>query len=165
MSQHSLRISIRRFPGTEDLPLPSYQTAGSAGMDLYAAVTEPRILAPGERTAIPTGIAVAVPMGYEAQIRARSGLARKQGIALVNAPGTVDSDYRGEISVLIINLGQEPVTIQRGERIAQVVICPVLRVEWEEVSELDDTERGAGGFGHTGIGSGIVSNPVNSCKP
>lgn len=126
-------------------------------MDLYAAVTEPVTLAPSERGAIPTGIAVAVPMGYEAQVRARSGLARKQGIALVNAPGTVDSDYRGEICVLIINLGKEPVTIQRGDRIAQVVICPVLRVEWEEVAELDETERGAGGFGHTGTSSAVVN--------
>jgi dUTP pyrophosphatase len=157
MSQSNLRISIRRFPGTEDLPLPSYQTAGSAGMDLYAAVTEPVTLAPGERTAIPTGVAVAVPMGYEAQVRARSGLARKQGVALVNAPGTVDSDYRGEVCVLIINLGQETVTIQRGERIAQMVICPVLRVEWEEVTELDETDRGAGGFGHTGTGKTLGS--------
>jgi dUTP pyrophosphatase len=145
-----LRVAIRRLPGTEDLPLPFYQTEGAAGMDVYAALLAPVTLAPGERTAIPTGIAIAVPYGYEAQIRPRSGLARNQGIALVNAPGTIDADYRGEIQVLLINLGQEPFSIKRGDRIAQMVIAPVLRVVWEETETLDDTERGAGGFGHTG---------------
>jgi dUTP pyrophosphatase len=145
-----LRVAIRRLPGTEDLPLPLYQTEGAAGMDVYAALLAPVTLAPGERTAISTGIAIAVPHGYEAQIRPRSGWARNQGIALVNAPGTIDADYRGEIQVLLINLGQEPFSIKRGDRIAQMVIAPVLRVVWEETETLDDTERGAGGFGHTG---------------
>jgi dUTP pyrophosphatase len=145
-----LRAALKRFPGTEDLPLPSYQTADAAGMDLYAALLAPVTLAPGERAAIPTGIALAVPPGYEAQVRPRSGWARNHGIALVNAPGTIDADYRGEVQVLLINLGQEPFTIRRGDRIAQMVIAPVMRVAWEEVAELDDTARGAGGFGHTG---------------
>ena len=145
-----LRAFLKRFPGTEDLPLPSYQTADAAGMDLYAALLAPVTLTPGERAAIPTGIALAVPPGYEAQVRPRSGWARNHGIALVNAPGTIDADYRGEVQVLLINLGQEPFTIRRGDRIAQMVIAPIMRVVWEEVAELDDTARGAGGFGHTG---------------
>jgi dUTP pyrophosphatase len=145
-----LHAAIQRLPDTDDLPLPTYQTADAAGMDVYAALPEPVTLAPGERTAIPTGIAIAVPPGYEAQIRPRSGWARNHGIALVNAPGTIDADYRGEIQVLLINLGQEPFTIRRGDRIAQMVVAPVMRVVWEEVSALDETARGAGGFGHTG---------------
>jgi dUTP pyrophosphatase len=119
-------------------------------MDLYAAIDTPLTLSPGERAAVPTGIAVAVPPGFEAQIRARSGLARRQGIALVNAPGTIDSDYRGEVQILMINLGNAAYTIQRGDRIAQMVIAPVIQVAWNEVASLEETERGTGGFGHTG---------------
>jgi dUTP pyrophosphatase len=145
-----LHVAVRRFPETDDLPLPSYRTAGAAGMDLYAAVGEPLTLAPGERAAVPTGIAIALPPGYEAQVRPRSGLARDHGIALVNAPGTVDADYRGQILVLVINLGQQPFTVNRGERIAQMVVVPVTRITWDEVRSLDETERGEGGFGHTG---------------
>jgi dUTP pyrophosphatase len=146
----SVSIDLLRTDGTDDLPLPTYETDQAAGMDLRAAVIEPLILLPGERAAVPTGIAIGLPEGYEAQVRPRSGLARKAGVTLVNAPGTIDADYRGEIQVLLINLGQEPVTITRGDRIAQMVIAPVVRAAWREVARLDDTARGAGGFGHTG---------------
>lgn len=145
-----LRVQITQEPDATDLPLPSYQTDGSAGVDLYAAVQEPLTLQPGERALVPTGIRIALPPGYEAQVRPRSGLAIRHGIGMVNAPGTIDSDYRGEICVILINLGQEPFTIRRGERIAQMVIAPVARVEWELVPELPPTPRGDGGFGHTG---------------
>ena len=144
-------VRITRLPHAADLPLPSYETAGAAGMDLRAAVEAPLTLAPGERAAVPTGIAIALPEGYEAQVRARSGLARRHGIAMVNAPGTVDSDYRGELQVLLINLGAEPFTVARGDRVAQMVVAPVARVAWEEVADLDATSRGAGGFGSTGV--------------
>jgi dUTP pyrophosphatase len=144
-------VSLRRLPGNEDLALPAYETEHAAGMDLRAALTEPRTLAPGQRDAIPTGLAIALPPGYEAQIRPRSGLARKSGISMVNAPGTIDADYRGELMVLLINLGQEPFTVNRGDRIAQLVVAPVARVAWQEVDDLDQTERGVGGFGHTGV--------------
>ncbi|GAB4451893.1 MAG: dUTP diphosphatase [Armatimonadaceae bacterium] len=147
---NTLAVAIRQLPGTEDLPLPAYQTPDSAGMDLYAAVAEPVTLKPGERQAVPTGIAMAIPPGYEGQVRARSGNARRHGIALVNAPGTIDADYRGEIQVLLINLGQEAFTIGRGDRIAQLVVAPVMRVTWNPTETLEDTERGSGGFGHTG---------------
>ncbi len=130
--------------------LPSYATAGSAGLDLRAALDEPRTVAPGERVSIPTGLAFAIPAGHEGQIRARSGLARKHGIALVNAPGTIDSDYRGEVEVLLINLGDEPWTVAPGERIAQLVIARFERLEPTE-AELDETTRGSGGFGSTGV--------------
>jgi dUTP pyrophosphatase len=143
-------VELQRIPGTEDLPLPSYKTENAAGMDLYAAVTEPLTLEPGGRAAVPTGIAVAVPPGYEAQVRARSGSALHYGIGLTNGVGTIDADYRGQIYVLIINHGETAFTIGRGDRIAQLVIAPVLRVAWKVVPELDATERGAGGFGHTG---------------
>ena len=147
-----LSVSITRLPHLGDLPLPSYQTEGAAGMDLTAAVgeAEPVTLLPGERAAIPTGIAIALPEGFEAQVRPRSGLARKHGIGLVNSPGTVDCDYRGEVIVLLVNLGQEPFVVRRGERIAQLVVAPVVRVAWEETGTLDVTARGGGGFGHTG---------------
>ena len=145
-----LRVLITQEPDATDLPLPSYQTDGSAGVDLYAAVREPVTLQPGERALIPTGIRIALPPGYEAQVRPRSGLAVRHGIGMVNAPGTIDSDYRGEVQVILVNLGQEPFTIRRGERIAQMVVAPVVRVEWERVDELPPTSRGDGGFGHTG---------------
>jgi dUTP pyrophosphatase len=146
----TLRVAITQEPHAADLPLPSYQTDGSAGVDLYAAVKDPITLQPGERALIPTGIRIALPPGYEAQVRPRSGLAIRHGISMVNAPGTIDSDYRGEVQVILINLGQEPFTIRRGERIAQMVIAPVMRVEWEVVEKLPPTARGDGGFGHTG---------------
>ena len=144
-------VSLRRLPGNDDLPLPAYETDQAAGMDLRAALIEPQTLAPGERQAVPTAIAIALPVGYEAQVRPRSGLARKAGISMVNSPGTIDADYRGEIMVLLINLGQEPFTVNRGDRIAQLVVAPVARVVWQEVESLEQTERGVGGFGHTGV--------------
>ncbi len=143
-------VPVVREPGCEDLPLPGYATAGSAGMDLYAAVPEPVTLAPGERRLIPTGIRLALPEGYEAQIRPRSGLAARHGVGMVNSPGTVDSDYRGPIQVILINLGREPVTIRRGDRIAQMVVAPVARVVWQPAETLPGSARGEGGFGHTG---------------
>ena len=146
------RLPIRRLPGAADLPLPRYATDGSAGLDLPAAVETSVVLAPGERLRIPTGFAIAVPAGYEAQIRPRSGLAARHGITIPNAPGTIDSDYRGEIQVLLWNGGSEAVTVDRGDRIAQLVVAPVVRAELVEVEELDETDRGAGGFGHTGKG-------------
>lgn len=147
------RVAVRvtRLPHGVDLPLPAYQTAEAAGLDLMAAIPEPVDLAPGQRRLIPTGLAIALPGGFEAQIRPRSGLALKHGLSIVNAPGTIDADYRGEVSVLLINLGGEPVRIEPGSRIAQMVVAPVSRLTWEEVGELDDTARGAGGYGSTGI--------------
>ena len=145
-----IHIGITRESDALDLPLPSYATDGAAGMDLYAAVREAVTLQPGERLAISTGIRIALPPGYEAQVRPRSGLALRDGIGMVNSPGTIDSDYRGVIKAILINHGQVPVTISRGERIAQMVVAPVVRVEWKEEIELPDTPRGEGGFGHTG---------------
>ncbi len=144
-----LKISIKRA-GSLDLPLPSYQTEHSAGMDLMAAVGEDVVIPPGKWGLIPTGIAIELPHGYEAQIRPRSGLAAKYGISLVNTPGTIDSDYRGEIKVILINFGSEPYTVRRGDRIAQMVINEVVRAELVHVEELGCTKRGDGGFGHTG---------------
>ncbi len=143
-------IKVKRLPGTEDLPWPSYQTSGAVGMDLLAAVTAPVTLAPGERCLVPTGIALALPPGYEAQIRPRSGLALGHGVTLLNAPGTVDWDYRGEIKLILVNLGTESFVFGRGRRVAQMVIQRVVRAELVQVDELDDTRRQAGGFGHTG---------------
>jgi dUTP pyrophosphatase len=149
MSQN-VTVSITRLPHGKDLPLPAYATEHSAGLDLQAAIAENITLAPGERKLVPTGLSIALPDGYEAQIRPRSGLALKHGISLVNTPGTIDADYRGEIGILIINHGQEPFTIERGMRIAQMVIAPYTRAQFSEVVELSTTERGAGGFGSTG---------------
>ncbi|MCX8071862.1 MAG: dUTP diphosphatase [Candidatus Binatia bacterium] len=147
----SLRVPIQRVRAeAEALPLPSYATAGAAGLDLYAALSSPLTLAPGARCLVPTGIAIALPLGYEGQVRPRSGWAWRTGVTLLNTPGTIDADYRGEIQVILVNLGQEAVTIQPGDRIAQLVVAPVSRVEWEEVATLEPTTRGAGGFGHTG---------------
>ncbi len=148
----TIEVAIRRLGHAEGLPLPSYETEGAAGMDLRAAVPEgePITLAPGGRAMVPTGLSIALPLGYEAQIRPRSGLAAKHGITCLNSPGTVDSDYRGEVKAILINLGAEPFVIQRGERIAQMVIAPVTRAQWRETDGLDDTARGAGGFGSTG---------------
>lgn len=147
-------IALQRLPHGADLPLPAYETAGAAGLDLRAAIGEPLLLAPGERTLVPTGLAMQLPDGFEGQVRPRSGLAVKHGVTVLNAPGTVDSDYRGEIKVPLINLGQEPFAIARGDRIAQLVIAPVTHAVLTEVASLDQTERGAGGFGSTGVGGG-----------
>jgi dUTP pyrophosphatase len=143
-------VRITREPGTEDLPLPAYETEHAAGMDLRASVSEPLTLQPGERHLVPTGLRIALPDGYEAQVRPRSGLAIKHGISLLNSPGTIDADYRGEIRIIMANLGRDPFTVQRGDRIAQLIVAPVTRVSWQPVSELDATVRGDGGFGHTG---------------
>ncbi len=142
-------IQLKRLPGNEDISLPRQMSEWAAGFDLHAAVSEPVVLAPGERALIPSGFAMAMPRELEAQIRPRSGLAYKHGITCLNSPGTIDADYRGEVKVLLINLGQEAFTIERGERIAQMVFQRVPQVSLEEVEELSDTSRGEGGFGHT----------------
>jgi dUTP pyrophosphatase len=146
-------LNCQTLPHFEGLPLPRYETAGAAGLDLSAALPadQPLVLQPMQRALIPTGLKMAIPAGFEGQVRARSGLALKQGLALVNAPGTIDSDYRGEIGVLVINLGQDPITITRGMRIAQLVICPVMQCRIETVPSLEDSARGQGGFGSTGL--------------
>jgi len=144
-----IRVSVRRLPGTEDLPLPGYMTEQAAGMDLSAAVAEETAILPGERKLIPTGVVVAVPEGYEAEIRPRSGLALKHGVTLANAPGTIDADYRGEIGVLLINHGSLPFIVRRGDRVAQIVLHRVCRVTWADGEALPETERDDGGFGHT----------------
>ncbi len=141
---------IRCREGFEDLDLPRYETVGSAGMDLRAAVSEPLVIPPSGRALVPTGLAIALPDGAEAQVRPRSGLAVKHGVTVLNAPGTVDSDYRGEIRVALVNLGAEPFAIERGERIAQLVVAAVAKARWVVRERLDETDRGAGGFGHTG---------------
>ena len=146
----TVSVQITREPGCDDLPLPAYETEHAAGMDMRAAVTEPLTLQPGERTLVPTGLRIALPEGYEAQIRPRSGLAIKHGISLLNTPGTIDADYRGEIRIIIANLGQQPFVINRGDRIAQMIVAPVTKVAWEVTDTLSETTRGAGGFGHTG---------------
>jgi len=143
-------VRISRDADCADLPLPAYQTRHAAGMDLRAAVCEPLTLESGERALVPTGLRIALPPGYEAQVRPRSGLALKHGLTLPNSPGTIDADYRGEIRVILQNLGQDPYTIRRGDRIAQMVIAPVATAQWRLVDSLDDTPRGEGGFGHTG---------------
>ena len=147
-----MRLALQRLAHAEGLPLPSYQTRYSAGLDLCAAIPEepPLRLLPGERLSVPTGLVIAVPEGYEGQVRARSGRALREGLAVLNAPGTIDSDFRGEVRVLLINLGPDPIEIARGERIAQMVIAPVCRVTVEEVTSLEATDRGPGGFGSTG---------------
>jgi len=145
-----ISIDVAIEPHGTGLPLPQYETNLAAGMDLRAALTGPVILQPGERTLVPTGLRIALPSGYEAQVRPRSGLALRHGVTLVNTPGTIDADYRGEVKVLIINHGEEPFTLQRGDRIAQLVFAPVVRATLRPVTRLDDTARGSGGFGHTG---------------
>ncbi len=159
MSQHnkererSVSIPIQQLDHGTDLPLPSYATEHSAGMDLLAAVSDEVTLAPGEYRLIPTGLAIALPEGYEAQVRPRSGLALKSGITVLNAPGTIDADYRGEVGVILINHSKQAFTITRGMRIAQMVIAPYTRAGWQATPSLDNTERGAGGFGSTGTKS------------
>jgi len=142
-------VAIQKLPGNEDLPLPRYMTEHAAGMDLFAAVRQELELFPGQRELIPTGLAIALPVGYEAQIRPRSGLACKNGVTLVNAPGTIDADYRGEIGVLMINHGDRAFVVRRGDRIAQMIVQRVCRVRWDVRTELSPTARGNGGFGHT----------------
>ena len=149
----SLTLTIKRMPHAADLPIPRYETAGAAGLDLQAAVAAdaPLTLKAGARALVPTGLMLALPKGFEAQVRPRSGLALKQGVTLVNAPGTIDSDYRGEIGVILINHGQEDVVVIRGMRIAQLVIAPVIQAFLVEADVLDESDRGAGGFGSTGV--------------
>lgn len=147
----NVEVSILIEPHGEGLPLPAYESDSAAGMDLRAAIAGPLTIPPGQRVLVPTGIRIALPVGTEAQVRPRSGLAIKHGIGLVNAPGTIDADYRGEIRVILINHGDKDFLIERGDRIAQLVIAPVLRASWKEAASLDDTERGEGGFGHTGM--------------
>jgi len=145
-------VPIARLPHGEGLPLPAYETAQAAGMDLRAAVPDdaPLTLRPGDRHPVPTGLAFALPAGFEGQVRPRSGLAARHGVTCLNSPGTVDADYRGEVKVILVNLGEEDFVVRRGERIAQLVIAPVVQAAWREVESLDDTARGAGGFGSTG---------------
>ena len=146
-----MKVAIQRLAHAQDLPLPAYATQGAAGLDLLAAIDRELVLAPGHRAGVPTGIAIALPEGFEAQVRPRSGLALRHGITVLNAPGTVDSDYRGEVTAILINLGPEPFTIERGMKVAQLVIAAHARVEWNEAASLDSTSRGAGGFGSTGL--------------
>ncbi len=144
-------VHVRRLPHAADLPLPFYATAGAAGADVVAAVREDATLHPMERLAIPTGLVLAVPAGHEVQVRPRSGLALRQGVTVANAPGTVDSDYRGELMVILVNLGREPFVVRRGDRIAQLVVAPVAKATFVERAELPPSGRGAGGFGSTGV--------------
>jgi dUTP pyrophosphatase len=146
-----IRVRVRRLPAASGLPLPAAASAGSSGCDLRAALAGEAVLRPGERLLVPTGLALEIPPGWEGQVRPRSGLALRHGIGMVNAPGTIDSDYRGEVGVLLINLGSEPFTLRRGDRIAQLVIARVESVEWEEAEALDGSGRGEGGFGSTGV--------------
>ena len=145
-----VEIAVSRLLHNTDLPLPAYETAQSAGMDLAAAIDAPVTLAPGGRATVPTGLAIALPAGYEAQVRPRSGLAAKNGVTVLNTPGTVDADYRGEVKVILINLGDDAFEIERGMRIAQMVIAPVTQASFTEVDTLPETARGTGGFGSTG---------------
>lgn len=145
------RVALRRLPHAADLPLPGYATAGAAGLDLMAAIAEQVTIAPDARALVPTGLVFQLPEGFEGQVRPRSGLALRHGVTVLNAPGTVDSDYRGEVSVVLVNHGAEPFTLRRGDRIAQLVVAPVTRVVLAEVAELDETARGEGGYGSTGI--------------
>jgi len=141
-------VEVKRLPHGEGLPLPAYATSGAAGMDVVSA--EDVVITPGARHAVATGLAVAIPQGFEIQVRPRSGLALKHGITVPNTPGTIDSDYRGELKIILINLGNEAFAVQRGDRVAQLVLAPVVQAAWDEVTELDATDRGAGGFGSTG---------------
>lgn len=145
-----IKVEVKRLPHGAGLPLPEYATADSAGLDLLAAVADDLTIQPGRRALVPTGLAIALPQGYEAQVRPRSGLALKNGITVLNSPGTVDADYRGEVGVILANLGAEPFVVTRGMRIAQMVVAPVVRLAWSETAELPASGRGAGGFGSTG---------------
>lgn len=149
-----IKVDVKRLPHGAGLPLPEYATADSAGLDLLAAVADDLTIQPGRRALVPTGLAIALPQGYEAQVRPRSGLALKNGITVLNSPGTVDADYRGEVGVILANLGAEPFVVTRGMRIAQMVVAPVVRLAWSETAELPASARGTGGFGSTGTGTG-----------
>jgi dUTP pyrophosphatase len=151
------QVSILPLPHGGDLPLPAYATAQSAGCDLLAAVIAEVVIAPLARALVPTGVAIALPEGFEAQVRPRSGLALKQGLTVLNSPGTIDADYRGELQVILINLGAEPVTITRGMRIAQLVVAPVVQAQWRVAESLDETARASGGFGSTGVQAKAVA--------
>ncbi|MCD6452187.1 MAG: dUTP diphosphatase [Acidobacteria bacterium] len=145
-----VKLMIKRSPGSEDIPLPSYATPESAGLDIRAAVKDEVVIPPGGRAYIPTGFSLAIPPGYQGEVRPRSGLAREFGVGLLNSPGTIDSDYRGELGVILVNLGEKPFTVHRGDRIAQLVIVPVAKARLSLVDELPPSKRGEGGFGHTG---------------
>lgn len=162
-----MTVKIVRTQYGKGLPLPAYQTAGSAGMDLFAAIPDQMVLGPGARALVPAGFKMAIPEGFEAQIRPRSGLALKHGVTVLNAPGTIDSDYRGEVGVILINLGSEPFTIRRGERIAQMIFALVAHAQdgLVEVKTLDETERGDGGFGSTGTSGSSEPEPAEASKP
>jgi dUTP pyrophosphatase len=153
MSAFAVEVTVQRLAHAGDLPLPAYASEGAAGLDLRAATPDGEAIEilPGARQVVPTGIAIALPAGYEAQVRPRSGLARRHGVTCLNSPGTVDRDYRGEIQVILVNLGQEPFTVSRGDRIAQLVVAPVARAAWRLEEDLDDTARGSGGFGSSGM--------------
>ena len=151
MSAPELPVLVERMPHAADLPLPAYATEGAAGMDVLAAVEAPVSIEPGGRTLIPTGLRIALPPGYELQIRPRSGLALRHGILLPNSPGTIDEDYRGELQIIVLNAGDAAFTVERGMRIAQAVLAPVVRAVWRETERLEETARGAGGFGSTGL--------------
>jgi dUTP pyrophosphatase len=150
----TVAVALRRLPHAEGLSLPAYETAHAAGVDLLAAVEAEMILPPGGRALVPTGLSIALPEGYEAQVRPRSGLAARDGVTVLNSPGTIDADYRGEVKVILVNLGDKPFAVTRGMRIAQMVVAPVSRLEWSVTDTLPETARGAGGFGSTGTGSG-----------
>jgi dUTP pyrophosphatase len=151
MTRNRPRVTVQQLKHGDGLPLPTYETAGSAGMDLRAAIAEQAVLRPLQRMLVPTGLAFAIPEGFEGQVRARSGLAVRHGIGVVNGPGTIDSDYRGEVCVILVNLGEEPFAFSRGDRIAQLVIAPVVQAQLVQAGSLDESSRGAGGFGHTGL--------------
>jgi dUTP pyrophosphatase len=148
---HAVRVALKRLPQGEGLPLPAYMTEHAAGADLFAAVESEITLSPGERALVPTGVAIALPEGYEAQVRPRSGLAIRNGVTCLNSPGTIDADYRGHVQVVLANLGSEPFVIRRGDRVAQIVVAPVVRAAFETVDELPVTQRADGGFGSTGV--------------
>jgi dUTP pyrophosphatase len=147
----TVAVAVRRLPHAEGLSLPAYETAHAAGVDLLAAVEAEMILPPGGRALVPTGLSIALPEGYEAQVRPRSGLAARDGVTVLNSPGTIDADYRGEVKVILVNLGDKPFAVTRGMRIAQMVVAPVSRLEWSVTDTLPETARGAGGFGSTGV--------------
>ena len=149
-----LKVQIKILPHGEDIPLPKYMSKHAAGMDLYAAVNPEVVIPPGEWKLVPTGISIALPDGYEAQVRPRSGLALKQGVSVLNTPGTVDADYRGEVGVILMNHSKDNLVVKRGDRIAQMIINKIERIEFEQVEDLPATDRGAGGFGHTGVSHG-----------
>jgi dUTP pyrophosphatase len=159
---NALAVPVRRLPHGADLPLPAYATASSAGIDLLAAVEATVVLEPAARAMIPTGIAIALPEGHEAQVRPRSGLAARHGVTVLNSPGTIDADYRGEVAVILVNLGDAPFRIERGMRVAQMIVAPVDTIDWQEVESLPETGRAAGGFGSTGT-AGIKAGLQGGC--